>query len=511
MATTLTLEEAGQSVKDLLKKNGLWRRRVRMPEQLLLGKSNGSQVYIEPFHTLLAGQTNLSGKTSTIIALAGEAVKLGYTVLLFDTKPTMREFENFHDIPICYEATTDPLILIGLLEAKRRAKLNPLYATLARVSERAKDLKDVIENAELMEKTSKSGFIKDACYTLADLLRRLDQELSETKHAPYLNLEHETINVMAINKLSNEAQQLVLKTAFEQVLRNHNKKTIVVVDEAFRFFPQDYGSACKKAGQDLVTQGAKTKLFMWISTQFIAPTDKDPLKACPNKLFGRQDDSTEIEAIQKRIPGGRSLKSDQLMTLKRGEFWFVPLEGKPRKVLITPPWERALPKQVIADTEQIRGLVHELNETKHKLEVANKSLDTYRAMAADPAPPSQPEQVPLADGPITSQSPTIIRIDHGDTIVQLHHREPTLQPVTTTDTKGRILYVLVHDLKGGPATPETISKYAEEYGWTISKDAIRLQATGRGGLLEKGYLVRGEGKELQYRVPGKVKVEVIKD
>lgn len=470
-----------------------------MTEQLLLGKSNGSQVFIEPFHTLLAGQTNLSGKTSTIIALAGEAVKLGYTLILFDTKPTMREFENFHDIPVCYQVTTDPLVLIGLLEAKRKAKLSPLYATLGRITERAKSLKDIIANAEEMEKISKSGFIKDACYTLADLLRRIDEEFSQIRYSPELELEQGQINVMPINKMSSEAQQLILKTAFEQVLTKHNRRTIVVVDEAFRFFPQDYSSACKKSGQDLITQGARTKCFVWISTQFIAPTDKDPLKACPNKLFGRQDDDTEIQAIQKRIPGGRSLKADQLMTLKRGEFWYVPIEGKPKKVLVTPPWERKTPE---IDLAKVR--VAELAE----LVQLRKDVEELRSQATHQFEKRQEfgTPQPVANGPITHAPSTVLQLDHSETIVQVRHTEPTLAKLSTKIGKGQIVYVLVNELKGGPANKKQILDEMLEYGWTMGDNTFNPNV---GGLIRDGYLLR-EG-ESNYRIPGKVKVEVIKE
>ncbi len=309
---------------------------------LLLGRRNGTLVNIEPFHTLFAGQTNLSGKTTTIISLAHEAVEEGYTVLLFDSKPTLREFEGFHDIPVCYEPTTDPLILLGLVEAKAKRKFSPYLATMMRISERARNVEDVIANADAMEQRSRSGFIRDACHTLSELLRRVNDELNSITFSHKLELRDEAVNVIPMNKLSDESQQLVLKTAFDKLLHLHNRKTIVVVDEAFRFFPQDYSSACKKAGMDLITQGAKTKLFMWVSTQFIATTEKDVLKACANKLLGRQDDDTEIVATRKRVPGAEKLVTkDVLMTLKRGEFLFVPLEGKTVKVKVIPPWERS--------------------------------------------------------------------------------------------------------------------------------------------------------------------------
>lgn len=474
---------------------------------LYLGKANGQSVFIEPFHTLFAGQTNLSGKTTTIIALAGEAVKKGYTVLFFDTKPTIREFDSFNlDIPVCYQPTTDSLVLISLLEAIFKRKITIYYSTLNRLSERAKDIKDVIHNAELMEQTAKNGFIKDACHTLADLLRRLDQELSQTRYTTRLELRDGYINVMPINKLSNEAQQLVLKTAFEEVLRHHNRNTIVVVDEAFRFFPQDYGSACKKAGQDLITQGAKTKLFVWISTQFLAPTDKDPLKACPNKLFGRQDHNTEIDAAIKLVPGGKkTLNPDQIMTLKRGEFLYVPLEGKPKKVLVTPPWERELPKTAQADVQQIRGLVSELNEKERRIKELEQINATYRKQAeADAGEAARSLSEKASAPPIADGAPPSFAIDHRKTIVQIHHKEPVLATLSTKVGKGQIVYVLVNDLKGGPAGMKEIFDAMAEYGWTMNPNTF---SPNTGGLVRDGYLLK-EGD--RFRVPGKVKIEVVK-
>jgi hypothetical protein len=293
-------------------------------------------------------------------------VKEDYTVLLFDTKPTLREFKGFHDIPVCYQPTTDPLVLIGLLEAKRKARLNPLYATLGRICERASNIKDIIKNAKAMEKANRSGFIKDACYTLADLLKRVDDEISSIKFVDHLALKDGVINVMPINSLSEEAQQLVLKTAFHEVLRHHNRHTIVCVDEAFKFFPQDWSSACKREGMSLITQGAKTKCFVWISTQFIATTEKDVMKACSNKLLGRQDDDTEIVATQKRVPGAKKLVTrDDLMTLQPGEFFFVPLSGKSTKLKVIPYWVRegrdepALEEEDILAPETLSDSMHD--------------------------------------------------------------------------------------------------------------------------------------------------------
>lgn len=327
-------------------------------------------VEIQPFHTLFSGQTNLSGKTTAIRALAPKAVEEGYTILIFDTKPTIREFIGYHEIPVCYQYSDDPLVLLGLLESIRKTRLGPYYATLGRICERAKNLKDMISNAKAMEKTAKSGFIKDACYTLADLMGRLDKELANLHFTNKLHLEPKTINVMPLNKMSIEAQQLIVKTSFEELLNHYNQNVIAVIDESNRFLPEAYSSACKRAVQDVITQGAKTKLFVWLATQFLAPTEKDPLKAMANKLLGRQDHATEIHHTLALIPGGKSrFKPEDIMTLKRGEFIFVPLEGETTRVYVHPPTEIGKPIAVQEEEEDWSDVIARVERVEEALRV----------------------------------------------------------------------------------------------------------------------------------------------
>jgi hypothetical protein len=85
----------------------------------------------------------------------------------------------------------------------------------------------------------------------------------------------------------------------------------------------------------MVTQGAKTQLYVWLATQFIATTEKDAIKAMANKLLGRQDDKTEIDAtIDRTRDTHPKLRANDLMTLKRGEFIFVPIDGPVKKVYV---------------------------------------------------------------------------------------------------------------------------------------------------------------------------------
>jgi hypothetical protein len=129
---------------------------------------------------------------------------------------------------------------------------------------------------------------------------------------------------MPINDFSLEAQQLIMKNSFEDLLRIYKRKTIGVIDESFKFLPQGYSSAATRAVMNVITQGAKTGLYTWIATQFLAVTDKDPLKACAVKFLGTQDHITEVKHTLDLIPEARSkFSADDIMKLKLGHWILV--------------------------------------------------------------------------------------------------------------------------------------------------------------------------------------------
>jgi hypothetical protein len=285
---------------------------------------SGKGVQLEPFHYAIIGQTQFSGKTTLIKRLADWAASQGFTVLVFDTKETEADYEGFgKEVPVVLRETTDSFVLIGLLESMFKRKLTPYYATLSRLTEAAKGFDDIIKRAKEMEASTRSSWLKDACRVLYDLLERLKSETSKVETVQQLKL-YPGINRMPINEFSLEAQQLIVKNAFEDALRFYKRKLILVIDEAFKFLPQGYSSAATRAVMNVITQGAKTGLYVWIATQFLAVTDKDPLKACAVKFLGTQDHITEVKHTLDLIPEARGkFSTDDIMKLKLGHWILV--------------------------------------------------------------------------------------------------------------------------------------------------------------------------------------------
>jgi len=284
----------------------------------------GEPVDLELFHYAIIGQTQFSGKTTLAKRLARWAEEQGYTVLVWDTKSTEADYEDFgQEIPVCLRETTDSFVLIGLLESMFKRRLTPYYATLSRLTEGAKGFRDIINRAKEMEAKTKSSWLKDACRVLYDLLERLEAETSRVKTVPRLELQ-EGINRMVINEFSSEAQQIVMKNSFEDALRIYRSRLILIVDEAFKFLPQNYSSAATRAIMEVITQGAKTGLYVWICTQFLAVTDKDPLKACAFKFLGTQDHKTEVKHTLDLVPEAKGkFTDDDVMKLKLGHWILV--------------------------------------------------------------------------------------------------------------------------------------------------------------------------------------------
>jgi hypothetical protein len=285
---------------------------------------SGESVALEPFHYAIIGQTQFSGKTTLIKRLADWAASQGYAVLVFDSKETEADYSGFgKEVPVVLRETTDSFVLIGLLESMFRRRLTPYYATLSRLTEAARGFDDIIVRAKELEAKTKSSWLKDACRVLYDLLERMQNETSKVETVPRLKL-YPGINRMAINDFSVEAQQLVIKNAFEDALRFYKRNLILVIDEAFKFLPEGYSSAATRAVMNVITQGAKTGLYVWVATQFLATTSKDPLKACAVKFLGTQDHITEVKHTLDLIPEAKGkFSADDIMKLKLGHWILV--------------------------------------------------------------------------------------------------------------------------------------------------------------------------------------------
>lgn len=317
----------------------------------------GKAVKVPIFFMLVTGQTRLSGKTTILKALAKQAVDKGFKILVIDSKTNITDYEGFgQEVPICLQESTDSLVLIGLLESLFQRKITKWFATLTHITEGASTFADVIENAKILREKTRAGFVKDACSALIDLLVRLKEQTEKRETTPNLVLPYD-INRMTINEFKVESQQLIAKSVFQEALKQY-KKLIIILDEAYKFLPQKWSSACKKAVQDYVTQGGATECFMWMGSQFLATTSKDAMKTMAIKLLGRQDHDTEAQHTLDLIPYSRGVyDNDFIMRLQLGHFIVVTIDDVTKNVYTVPEYaDKNLCKQVALGIRKPRDI-----------------------------------------------------------------------------------------------------------------------------------------------------------
>jgi hypothetical protein len=233
----------------------------------------------------------------------------------------------------------------------------------------------------------------------------------------------------------------------------------------------------------------------------------------------------------KLVPRVKNLiNSDEIMTLKRGEFIFVPLEGKPVKVLVTPPWERE--SYQIAQRVTIRGTTYEPkpkpSPPQHDFHYPpNEDVPTggtYRGGGDELPPtfhqastpkdrvdlPSQSTLLPPTPGPaLVKQAPAPVPMNvdltGSEPKMLVHHsKADDARYYTTKNLPGKLLWVMVKDLPRDRASRNTdITRAMQEHGWNFTPGPVSMKLTD---LAKEGTIIsEGQGS---WRLPRYLIVEV---
>jgi hypothetical protein len=339
----------------------------------------GKRVEIpETGHLAWFGQTQLSGKTTALEAIAFRG---GLRAVAFITKQGEGGFLTGRMIPPYFsEPTNDeeqPLWrwVKSILEASQQRKLNFEEAWIIRccVEPRiAKALKDVHENikalldgeGDYVEKGRGKKKKREWKYTrkpvsginagvYTSLKAYFDIVMPQLARLPYtkkLTL-HPGLNVMDLREYAMETQALVIRSVMEWVYQ-HEKGVRVIVPEAQDFVPQGKNSPVKMACETLVRKAGANKNFMWLDSQDMAAVDKIMLRACSIVGIGVQ---TEMHEIDRSLAGlfTPALRPVDIARLKIGEFFVRTPEARVSKVYVQPAWMSSeLHAQAIAKGEE---------------------------------------------------------------------------------------------------------------------------------------------------------------
>ena len=318
----------------------------------------GREVRIPIRHTAVTGQSQESGKTTTLEALIARS---GLRAVAFVTKRGERSFISARVIapyfrePQC--TIEEPMwqYVTAILRATLKQNMKFQESWIMTVCdsrdakngkwERARTLKDVAANIEIA--LQKARGLNESVYTqLREYLRIVLPQIDRLPKSDRLDLKP-GINCMTLTDYTPEMQALVIRSVVEW-LTEHEDKTIVIIPEAWQFIPQGRGSPVLAACERLIRQGAGLENYIWLDSQDIAGVDADIRKQVAVWILGVQRADMEVKRTLEHIPRPRPT-SDQIMRLGRGQFYACFGETI-KHVYVQPIWMDAGQAQLIAFT-----------------------------------------------------------------------------------------------------------------------------------------------------------------
>lgn len=324
------------------------------PTLLRLGYAvgTGDEVTIPLHHLVVCGLTQMSGKTTTLEALAWRAAEYG-AVLAFSTKPHEDQFDGAGTVAPFFRERCDWEYVQDLLEASLQERLKFERSWIIQACKGARSLSEV--QANVRAALAKARGISHSVYTNLDAyFDKVLPEIRRIKFAPKLALEAGAVGVMRIESMRTEVQSLVIRSVISEVWAHH-RNTIVILPEAWKFLPQARGNPVKRGAERLVREGAVSGNFLWIDSQDITGVDKQILKSMEVWLLGRQREHNEIRRMLAQIPSAAKPKPEAIARLPLGQF-IACFGDRVVQVYVQPDW---MPDQQARDIALGKMGVHQ--------------------------------------------------------------------------------------------------------------------------------------------------------
>ena len=216
---------------------------------------SGEPVEIPIGHMAVTGQSNVSGKTTT---LEGVVSRCDRRAIAFLTKRGEGSFRVARPIAPYFKDRTDWLFISSLLEAIVSEKLKFQRSEIIKLCQdysgpegtwsAPKTLADVEKNAETA--LLKARGIAARVYTeLFEYLRTLVPQIETLPYSKKLQL-HGGLNVMDLTPYDFALQALVVRSVLEWI-KDKATATIVVIPEAWKFAPKVRRSPVSMAAEEL--------------------------------------------------------------------------------------------------------------------------------------------------------------------------------------------------------------------------------------------------------------------
>lgn len=486
-------------------------------KEILLGYEidSGKEVLIPVRHMCVTGQTQESGKTTTLEALISRSEK---RAIAFVTKRGERSFESGRKILPYFQERADWEFVESVIEAIMRQKMKFERAWIIRACKGADSLADVRCNIlELMTK-SKRSMDQDLYMLLGEYLDKVLPLLARLPKADEIRLER-GLNVMDLRSYPEELQMLIISSSMRWVHQEENE-VITILPEAWKFAPQGRNTPVKLEVRKIAREGAGLKNYIWVDSQDIAGVEKEILRAASVWLIGVQREANEIERALSSIPKGiKRPKEGDIPQLKLGQF-FACWGEHVRKTFVMPTWMRQIEAIKIARGEMRvsdvtpppRAEEEEHLDYKAAYEEAQEKIRTLEARLAklEAKPQGQPTPAPIGRT-VQGMPPSN---DVGEVAMSLEVKRPVIDvtkrvyviEASDEDQFGRIALLVSEGFFDSPKKIEHVNKEFIVRGWAASTGRPSPKNLDLAKLAEYGFLLV-VGAATHQSVPG-MKVNV---
>lgn len=296
---------------------------------------SGEPVRVPLAHTFVAGQTQLSGKSTTLHALA---VRSGRRSLAFVTKRG-EKFQGRKIRPYLPRRSDHPIhwrmVETILASALGEKKLKYERLWLINASRGAKSLDDVAANVErLKSKLNKNDRRRDVYELIGEYLELVLPEMRQLDASDTLDLGpadgpadgnhpadgNQSVNVIDLIGVSEQLQAMVIRACLERI-NHHEENVLTVFPEAWEFAPRGRVTPASGEAIAMVRKGAVIGNLLLSDSQDIAGVDTVIRQQSSVWLLGVQREANELARNLKMIAAGvKRPKPSDMMNLKLGQF-----------------------------------------------------------------------------------------------------------------------------------------------------------------------------------------------
>jgi hypothetical protein len=304
----------------------------------------GKPVAIPVGHMAVTGQSQQSGKTTTLEALISRS---GARAVAFVTKRGEGSFgREGRTIRPYFRERADWQFVEAIIESAMRQRMRFERAWIVRATKGATSLAGVRANVRKLQASSKRSMDQDVYMLLGEYLDLVVPLIAKLPAADHVDLAP-GLNVMDLGAYPSELQALVIQSVLSWIYQ-HERDVIAVIPEAWEFVPQKRGSPVKLAAIDLIRKGAGLHDYLWIDSQDIAGVEKEVVRQASVWLLGVQREANEIKRTLAHIPAGvKKPKPEDVAGLGVGQFWAC-WHGSAVKTYVQPAWLSAAAAEAVA-------------------------------------------------------------------------------------------------------------------------------------------------------------------